>query len=221
MIIHFWSLWNCIVSYWPPHYTILYVSFNSGRGRITPSVFAGIQTQHVISLPFDIDGDQVFKLKYNAKNAASTLSDGRPWKDYYNSKRSGFTGIRRSANCKGSLRSPDEMGWYKKEYGKENRVKFEKQNGISVCHSCHTVPEDVICPAVKHTCVAVNKSISNELADELADDAAKAFQISRQVKPQRYFNDKIISAIETASCGDDVYEIATTFANNSTLNNIY
>ena len=215
----------------PPHHAILYVSFNSVRGRITPSLFAGKETQYVTSLPFDIDGDQVFKLKYNAKNPVSTLSDGRPWRDYYNSKRSGFTGIRRRANCKGSLRCPNEMCWYKKKYGKENRVNFEKQNGTSVCHSCHTVPEDVICPAVKiwevndnktkvtvyhydkHTCVAVKKAISDELA-------AKAFQMSRQLKPQRYINDKIISAIETASCVDDVYEVANTFVNNSTLSNI-
>ena len=142
----------------PPHHAILYVSFNSVRGRITPSLFAGKETQYVTSLPFDIDGDQVFKLKYNAKNPVSTLSDGRPWRDYYNSKRSGFTGIRRRANCKGSLRCPNEMCWYKKKYGKENRVNFEKQNGTSVCHSCHTVPEDVICPAVKIWEVNDNKT---------------------------------------------------------------
>jgi len=185
-------------------------------------------------LPFDVDGDQVFKLKYNAKNPASTLSDGRPWKDYYNSKRKGFTGIRRRANCKGSPRCSNELCWYRKKYGKENRVNFEKINGILVCHSCHSVAEEVACSAVKiwevnsektsvtvyhhgkHSCVAVDKSIS----DKLADDAAKAFKESRLLKPQRYINDKIISTIESASSGDDVYQIAKELVNNSTLDNI-
>ena len=190
--------------------------------------------QQVTSLPYEIDGDQVFNLKYNAKSPASTLADGRPWNAYYNSKRSGFTGIRRRTTCKGSQRCPNKMCWFIKKYGEENRVNFEKKNGTSVCHSCHAEAQDVPCPAVKvwevsedktevtvyhhgkHTCVIVNKSVP----DRMADEAAKAFQVSRQLKPQRYFNDKIISAIETAPSGDDVYEIANAFVNNSTLNNI-
>lgn len=68
----------------------------------------------------------------------------------------------------------------------------------------------------KHTFVAVNKSISKELPN----DAAKAFEMSRQLKPQRCINHKIFLPIKIASCGDGVYEIANAFVNNSTLNNI-
>jgi len=63
--------------------------------------------------------------------------------------------------------------------------------------------------------VAVNESISSKLSD-----AARAFQMSRQLKPHSYINYKIISAIESASCGDEVYQIANTLVNNPTLNNI-
>lgn len=68
----------------------------------------------------------------------------------------------------------------------------------------------------KHTSVAVNKSISIEWAD----DAAKAFEMSRQRKPQRYINDRVISAIKIAYYGDGVYEIADTFIKNATPNNM-
>ena len=216
------------------HNVSLYDLFYSNRGRITPALFTGKEEQHVTSLPFDIDGDQVFKMKYNADSPASTLSDGRPWNAYYNSKRSGFSGIRRRATCKGSQRCTNEMCWYRKKYGKANQVNFEKQNGVSVCHSCHAVPEDIPCPAIKvwevsedkaevtiyhygmHTCVAVNKSISSSIVN----DAAQSFQTSRQLKPERYVNDKIIAAIETSSSADDVYKIASSLTNNSKLNNI-
>ena len=77
------------------------------------------------------------------------ISDGRPWNAYFNSKRGGFSGIRRHALCKGSPRCPNEMCWFKRPYGKENRVNFEERNGIKVCHSCNTEAEDVPCPAVK------------------------------------------------------------------------
>lgn len=71
----------------------------SHRNRVVPSLFSGKETQHVSALPLNIDGDQVYKLSYNASNPALSTSDGRPWNAYFNSKRSGFSGIRRRASC--------------------------------------------------------------------------------------------------------------------------
>lgn len=42
----------------------------------------------------------MYKLSYNASNPALSTSDGRPWNAYFNSKRGGFSGIRRRASCK-------------------------------------------------------------------------------------------------------------------------
>lgn len=122
--------------------------FRSHQNSVVPSLFSGKET-HVSALPFNIDGDQVYKLSYYASNPALSTSDGRPWNPYFNSKRGGFSGIRRHALCKGSPRCPNEMCWFKRPYGKENRVNFEERNGIKVCHSCNTEAEDIPCPAVK------------------------------------------------------------------------
>lgn len=144
------------------------------------------------NMSIDIDGDQVFKLRYNASSPASSTSHGLPWNTYFNSKRSGFNGIRRRASCKGSPKCPNPVCWYRRQYQKENRVNFEQRNGIMVCHSCNTEVELVSCPAVKlwevsedkqwvtvyhhgkHTCIAVDKGISKEMKD----DAVSAFQKS-------------------------------------------
>ena len=91
----------------------------------------------------------MYKLSYNASIPALSTSDGRPWNAYFNSKRVGFSGIRKHASCKGSPRCPNAMCWFKQQYGKENKVNFEDRNGMKVCHSCNTDAEDVPCPAVK------------------------------------------------------------------------
>ena len=183
---------------------VFFLCVLSGRQRITPSLFNGKKVKNVDSLPFDTDGNQIFKLKYNAASPPSSTSDGRPWNAYFNSKRGGFKGIRRRATCKGSPRCPNQNCWYKRQYEKGNRVNFEKKNGIAVCHSCNAEAEDVPCHAVKvwevsqnkqwvtiyhhgdHTCVAIKKGCAKAIQDE----AATAFQKSRQLKPQRYVNDK-------------------------------
>ena len=190
--------------------------------------------QNVNCLPFDIDGDQVFKLRYDASSPASSTSDGRPWNAYFNSKRSGFHGIRRRASCKGSPKCPNPMCWYKRQYKKENRVNFEQRNGIMVCHSCNTEVELVSCPAVKvwevsedkqwvtvyhhrkHTCIAVDKGISKEMKDE----AVSAFQKSRQLKPQRYVNDQIISAIDEGKSPEEVRKVAESLISSAAMSNI-
>lgn len=185
-------------------------------------------------LPFDIDGNQIFKLRYNAASPASSTADGRPWNAYFNSKRSGFKGIRRRATCRGSPRCPNQNCWYKRQYKKENRVNFEKKSGITVCHSCNAEAEDVPCNAVKvwevsvdkkwvtiyhhgdHTCVAIKKGCAKAIQDE----AVTAFQKSRQLKPQRYVNDKIISTIEDDTTGADVFKVAESLISNATMSNI-
>lgn len=105
--------------------------------------------------------------------------------------------------------------------GTRKNMNFEGKNDTLVCHSCHTESMIVPCPAVKicevsedkkevtvyhhgnHTCVAMDKRISKEIAD----DASIAFQHSRQLKPQRYVNDKIIATIEKATCSDEIHEV--------------
>ena len=49
------------------------------------------------------------------------------------------------------------MCWYKRQYGKENRVNFEQKNGMSICHSCNTEAEP--CPAVKVWEVSEDKQL--------------------------------------------------------------
>lgn len=91
----------------------------------------------------------MYKLLYYVFNLVLLIFDGRLWNLYFNLKRGGFSGIRRYVLCKGSLRCLNEMCWFKRSYGKENRVNFEERNGIKVCYSCNIEVEDVLCFVVK------------------------------------------------------------------------
>lgn len=126
------------------------------------------------------------------------------------------------------------MCWFKRQYGKENRVNFEDRNGMKVCHSCNTDAEDVPCPAVKvwevsedkkwvtvyyhnhHTCEPVKKNVSKEVREE----ATAAFQKSRQLKPQRYVNDRIITAIQQGVSNNEVKQVAESLVDKATVSNI-
>ena len=58
----------------------------------------------VKEIPFDIDGNVVYRLPYNAERRMESSLDGRPWKTWVTSSRKRFAGIRRRANCKGSYK---------------------------------------------------------------------------------------------------------------------
>ncbi|KAJ7391539.1 hypothetical protein OS493_017233 [Desmophyllum pertusum] len=168
------------------------------------------------TLPFDIDGDKVFKLRYNANSPANSTSDGRPWNAYFNSKRSGFNGIRRRASCKGSPKCSDQMCWYKRQYGKENNVNFGSCPAVKVLEVSEGKQWVIVYHRHNHTCTAINKGVSKKVKD----DAAGAFQKSRQLKPKRYVNDRIITAIEQGTSNEEVRKVAESLVNNVAVSNI-
>ena len=58
--------------------------------------------------------------------------DGRPWAGFMMSQRSGFTGTRRLACCKGSYKCVNDDCAYLKQCFKRNRVQFQVRSGESL-----------------------------------------------------------------------------------------
>ena len=87
-------------------------------------------------LPYDIDGHCRYSLHCEPSQLMFSSKDGRPWKPYISSRRKGFYGIRRVADCKGSnLQFP-----YFQEFNNFNTVQFESSGLEQVC-SCGEVAD--------------------------------------------------------------------------------
>ncbi|CAH3109267.1 unnamed protein product [Porites lobata] len=149
--------------------------------KLTPEVWAGIPVQEVKSLPYDIDGVQIFRLNYDRADKMATTLDGRQWSGYITSRRSGFVGKRFIKSCKGSHRCGNELCGYFRQFKKMNRVHFEKKGSVVKCSTCGATAEFVPCPCKKiweypngdakvtvyhygtHTCVPIKRALQPQL----------------------------------------------------------
>ena len=121
-----------------PVITIL--SSSSGDGNLTSSdsdslpdvQVTAVKPEQVDKLPFNIDGDVVYRLMYDPSKEIKSSLDGRPWKTWVTSSRIGLAGVRRRATCKGSYKCYNLDCSYRKEYKTVNRTQFEKEEGETV-----------------------------------------------------------------------------------------
>ena len=75
-------------------------------------------------LPFDIDGNCIFEVPINTDKRFDSTKDGRHWGPLRESKRSGFSGDRYIATCRGSFECHNENCLYLIEFKKVNRRQF-------------------------------------------------------------------------------------------------
>ncbi|CAH3163101.1 unnamed protein product [Porites lobata] len=197
--------------------------------KLTPEVWAGIPVQEVKSLPYDIDGVQIFRLNYDRADKMATTLDGRQWSGYITSRRSGFVGKRFIKSCKGSHRCGNELCGYFRQFKKMNRVHFEKKGSVVKCSTCGATAEFVPCPCKKiweypdgdakvtvyhygtHTCVPIKRAPSTTA------EVTAAFQLSRTLKPERLVNDKLIEAIEKEESLQDIEDLADSLVDRNAL----
>jgi hypothetical protein len=107
------------------------------------------ETECVTYLPFDINGHKKYQIVTSRETMMTATKDGRPWKRWITSSRTGLNGVRRVARCAGCEVCSNDNCSFKKQYGIANKVQFQTVNGLSVCFTCGSVPERVSCPAVK------------------------------------------------------------------------
>ena len=115
---------------------------------------------------------------------------------YMTSRRSGFTGIRRLARCKGSPKCVNDACPYLKQFYKRNRVHFQVKGGENICHSCGAPAVSVACPARKvwefddkrgmvdvchhgeHTCIP---QAASKISVETTEDATSKFKAIKKL----------------------------------------
>ena len=177
-------------------------------------------------LPYDI-GLVKYKLHFEKDQRMESSRDGWPWAGFMTSRRSGFSGTRRLAWCKGSPKCVNDGCPYLNQYSKNNRVQFEVKNGESICHSCGAPAVHIPCPASKvwefddsnsavvvyhhgvHTCVP---NAHRSVPQETYDDAASKFKAVKKLGPKAYASNQIIEAVEDGKSIDEVLDLAVDLA---------
>ena len=102
--------------------------------RLTLSHRKDVEVLKTSSLPVGIDGKRAYEIPFNPnERMASSKNDGRNWMRYMPSRRSGFSGVRRLARCKGSYRCRNDNCNFLQEYGRPNNTQFSKNGKCNVC----------------------------------------------------------------------------------------
>ena len=181
-------------------------------------------------LPFDIDGDIVYRLPYDPEKKMKSSLDGRPWKTWVTSSRKGLAGICRTAHCKGSYKCYNIQCSYRKQYQIANCTQFEKEEGETVCKCCGLRAVHIDCPAIKvwefprnsklvtiihtgkHTCVAVPRQDFSKLET--------VFTENPDLRPGQAACKSTVNTIKAGKSWKEVIEITDTFINSNKVKNM-
>ena len=91
----------------------------------------------VPSIPYDIDGTTVFKVKAkNRLELVDALKDGRKWKKDSRTERSGFVSVR-YRDCSGGYTYPNTDCPCYKQFKYGNRTNFQNDRTCEYCSTHH------------------------------------------------------------------------------------
>ncbi|XP_066916243.1 uncharacterized protein [Clytia hemisphaerica] len=188
-------------------------------------------TIEIDKLPYNIDGDCIYQLPFDAKKRMKSSTDGRPWDEWVTSNSVKHNGRRRRANCLGSPVCLNDECTFLKFYNKRNRIQFTKSNKRAMdakCKVCGLVAVVIQCPAVKiwefdeiqskvtikhtgkHTCEAINVSEVPEAVYTrfAANPGATATQVSEDI---------IAEGIRSDAPWEEIYELTDALLNKEKL----
>lgn len=189
-----------------------------------------IPEYNVDELPYDIDGNVIYRLPYDVKKKMKSSLDGRPWKTWVTSLRKGLAGVRRRATCKGSFKCYNIHCSYQKQYNDANRTQFEKEEGETVCKCCGVRAVHIDCLATKvwefprnshlvtvihsgnHTCIAVPRQTSSKLETTFTNDP--------DLRPGHAACKSAVNAMKAGKSWEEIEEITDTFINKIKVKNV-
>lgn len=189
-----------------------------------------IPEYNVNGLPYDIDGNVIYRLPYDVKKKMKSSLDGRPWKTWVTSLRKDLAGVRRRATCKGSFKCYNVHCSYQKQYKDVNRTQFEKEGDQTVCKCCGVRAVHIDCLATKvwefprnshlvtvihsgnHTCIAVPKQTSSKLETVFTDNP--------ELRPGQAACKSAVNAMKAGKSWEEIEEITDTFINKTKVKNV-
>lgn len=182
-------------------------------------------------LPYDIDGDCIYELNYDATNMMGTSKDGRPWRVWHSSRRSGFDGIRRVTTCGGTYECNNSRCPYLHSYSKKNKVQFRTMSAqIAACACCGYQAVPTPCDAKKiwefnggtllvyhcgkHSCVAKKPSA------DVTKEAVSFFHQNTCAKPSQFPYERLRGMLKEGKNLEEVYDEAKGMVNLKKIQNI-
>ena len=113
---------------------------SSGKIYVKEMYWQDTSINQTNQLPFDIDGNCIFEVPINTDKRFDSTKDGRHWGPLRESKRSGFSGDRYIATCRGSFECHNENCPYLIEFKKVGRRQFNLKGLYKSCghHSKRT-----------------------------------------------------------------------------------
>ena len=163
-------------------------------------------------LPFDIDGNCIFEVPINTDKRFDSTKDGRHWGPLRESKRSGFSGDRYIATCRGSFECHNENCPYLIEFKKVNGRQF---NLKGLCKSCGHHSKRTSCEARKfwefplsgetvfvkhfgqHSCSPVKPRREQEIAEDVKKYPSKEFSARKDILCLMLREGKELSEVES------------------------
>ena len=163
-------------------------------------------------LPFDIDGNCIFEVPINTDKRFDSTKDGRHWGPLRESKRSGFSGDRYIATCRGSFECHNENCPYLIEFKKVNGRQF---NLKGLCKSCGHHSKRTSCEARKfwefplsgekvfvkhfgqHSCSPVKPRREREIAEAVKKYPAKGVSARKDILCSMLQEGKELSEVES------------------------
>ncbi len=123
---------------------------NNYRRKSNISEWNNVLISDVDKLPYNIDGLVAYQLPFDPNKRMHSSKDGRPWGTWVTSNRKGFSGLRRSARCKGGYKCENRNCLFLGIYKKNNQVQFETDlDGVVSCSTCGVKGTKVHCYAKK------------------------------------------------------------------------
>ena len=188
-----------------------------------------MQCQKVDKFPFNIDGLTKYQVPFTKESRMESSKDGRPWAGFMTLRRSGFSGVRRLARCKGSKKCINDECPYLKQFSKQNRVQFQNKSGECVCHSCGAPAVSVKCNASKvwefndedgvvdiyhHGTLTCVPRPSSKVFKETLENATSTFTTVKKLGAKAYASSQIIQAVEDGKNLEDLMSLASDLAPN-------
>ena len=174
--------------------------------------WSGHKREKVDKIPYNIDGKCCYSVKgSNRQDLLTKCRDGRPWAQDSRSKWSGYSSVR-YRNCAGSLSCPNPGCLFLLQYGRANKLKFDRSK---VCNLCGALGEQISCSARKyiasvnatkahiyhigsHTCEA------KALNERPVDLVSNAMNVDPQIKPSTIQGTAILSAMRSRKSWQEI-----------------
>ena len=121
---------------------------SDGKIYVNDTIWDNVKQRKVATVPFDIDGDQVYVVPYNRDCRFKNLKDGRHWGKLNASRKKGTIGDRYLQICQGSFQCENTECPHVIQFGRINKLQFTPQGK---CKSCGIFSKRKHCGARKYS----------------------------------------------------------------------